>query len=114
VLSRCGLFDRSQFSDLPLTKPGAAYTSPAQLENLQGGTMSKQAAEHHLQAAEHHEHAARHHREAAKHHEAGDHESAAHHAHTAQGHLHHATHHSAEAAKMHVEHHGAKTKAAGA
>jgi hypothetical protein len=28
--------------------------------------------------------------------------------------LHHATHHSAEAAKMHAEHHGAKTKAAGA
>jgi hypothetical protein len=111
---RTGLFDRSQFPDLPLTKAGAAYASPAQQENLRGGPMSKQAAEHHLQAAEHHEHAARHHREAAKHHEAGDHESAAHHAHSAQGHLHHATHHSAEAAKMHVEHHGAKTKAAGA
>src|SRR6202049_2846478 len=75
--------------------------------------MSKQA-EHHHQAAEHHEHAARHHREAARHHEAGDHETAAHHAHAAQGHLHHATQHSTEAAKLHIEHHGEKSKAASA
>jgi hypothetical protein len=27
--------------------------------------------------------------------------------------LHHATHHAAEAAKLHTEHHGHKTKAAG-
>jgi signal transduction histidine kinase len=73
--------------------------------------MSKQAAEHHTTAAEHHDNAARHHREAAKHHEAGNYETAAHHAHTSQGHLHHATHHAAEAAKSHVEHHGAKSKA---
>jgi hypothetical protein len=31
----------------------------------------------------------------------------------AQGHLHHATHHAAEAAKLHVEHHGHKARAAG-
>jgi hypothetical protein len=75
---------------------------------LKLNNMSKEAAEHHIKAAEHHEHAAKHHREAARHHEAGDHEAAAHHAHSAQGHLHHATHHAAEAAKLHVEHHGHK------
>src|ERR1700753_636739 len=75
--------------------------------------MTKEAANHHKQAAEHHENAARHHREAGKHHEAGDHEAAAHHAHTAQGHTQHATHHAGEAAKLHTEHHGKKTKPAG-
>jgi hypothetical protein len=76
-------------------------------------TMSEQAAEHHIKAAEHHEQAALHHREAARHHQEGDHQAAAHHAHTAQGHVHHAAHHGAEAAKLHLQHHGHKAKAAG-
>src|ERR1035441_3039739 len=74
--------------------------------------MSKKAVEHHHKAAEHHEHAARHHKEAAKHHEAGKHETAAHHAHLARGHHEHAMHHAAEAAKAHVEDHGAQVKTA--
>src|ERR1700761_4451775 len=75
--------------------------------------MTKEAANHHNKEADHHENAARHHREAGKSHEAGDHESAAHHAHTAHGHTQHATHHAGEAAKLHTEHHGKKSKAAG-
>ncbi len=72
--------------------------------------MSKEVGEHHIKAAEHREHAATHYREAARHLEAGDHEAAAHHAHSAQSHLHHSVHHAAEAAKLHVEHQGQKTK----
>jgi hypothetical protein len=56
--------------------------------------MTKEAANHHSKAAEHHENAARHHREAGKQHEAGD--------------------HAGEAAKLHTEHHGTKSKAANA
>ncbi|MGC9997200.1 MAG: hypothetical protein ABSE79_17925 [Terriglobia bacterium] len=73
-----------------------------------GGNMSIEAAEHHTKAAEHHEHAAEHHRKAAEHYKGGNHQAAAHHAHLAHGHSHHAAHHAAEAAKLHVEHHGHK------
>jgi hypothetical protein len=111
-----GVFGRSSSTDDSFIEQSAPFLGPGSpaTQLKRGGTMSKQAAEHHHKAAEHHEHAARHHREAAAHHEQGNHEVAAHHAHTAQGHLHHATHHSTEAAKHHVESHGHKAKAVGA